>query len=260
MINPLKNIEKGMMREYSYSLLFHYLGYMFMQTLAVLGEGVRGPTLPDRLHEWIEPRREFAIWNNQIWIFELFFVLILFSIFRRREAINYLRVGGLVSIIRGVFIFLTSLGPTDIFSNSQFIPDMSLTPEYLLNFYIPIGGIFFGEKTVFYLTQDLFFSGHTASTFLFLLIYDGTANSIFFHRHGDKSTVFLQNNSHKQRFFRNSIYKKIDYIFILLLLFHLQTVFFLILTHEHYSIDILGAYFIVYAIYKFMRERNLLLN
>ena len=199
-----------------------------MQTLCVLSEFKRGPSLPDRMHEWIEPRKELGIFTNQIWL-SLLLLSIGYLIFKRKkEAINYLRVGGVVSIVRGIFIFFTSLGPPLAIResprfNENFSSIENLDISFLMQFYFPMGGILGIEKSVFYLTQDLFFSGHTASTYLLF--------------------VCLKKPEPLKYFF---------------LFFHGITVVLLFLTHEHYTIDIMGAYFIVYAIYHYMEKNKYL--
>jgi hypothetical protein len=148
--------------------------------------------------------------------------------YKRKIATKYLLVGSIVSLVRGIFIFMTSLGAPLAVRESipieiQNIKIEDITLKFLLKQWIPFE-IFTNEKfSGFYLTQDLFFSGHTASTFLLLLCLE-----------------------------------KKNFIFYIFLLFHINTVFFLIITHEHYTIDILGAYFITYSIYIFMEQKKLI--
>ena len=119
-------------------------------------------------------------------------------------------------------IFLTFLWGFILINLSRFVSIGLIplnAPADLIPIHDPISNHFYGPK---FITKDLFFSGHTASTFLLLLCLE------------KKNLVF--------------------YIF---LLYHINTVFFLIITHEHYTIDILGAYFITYSIYTFMEQKKL---
>ena len=199
-----------------------------MQTLAIFAETKRSEGIPDRLHEWISPHREYDWVNNKFWLYILIGCICFLIIYNRKIAIKYLLIGSIVSLVRGIFIFMTSLGaPFAVRENipieiQNFKID-DITFKFLIKQWIPLE-IFTNETfSGFYLTQDLFFSGHTSSTFLLLLCLD------------KKNIVF--------------------YVF---LLYHINTVFFLVITHEHYTIDILGAYFITYSIYTFMEQKKLI--
>jgi hypothetical protein len=209
----------------------HYLAYIAMQTMALFAETRRGPTLPDLLLDHIPVDRSFDWVNSQFWLPALLFSLLLLAIFRPDVCLAYLKVGAAVSVLRGIFIVLTSLGPPAGVAEHtpQAMLSLSLadfSPAFLMRQWFPID-VFWGGSglSAVYLTQDLFFSGHTATTFLLVLL---TRND--------------------RRFF------------IPFLVFHAITVIFLFVTHEHYSIDILGAYFVVYAVYHFFRERRWMEN
>lgn len=209
--------------------LFHYGCYIVMQTLALVAETRRGPSLPDLLLDQFSARREFDWFNSSAWLTLLLLSIGILAVRRPTRCIAYLRAGGVVSLLRGLFIVLTSLGPPrtmvpftpPVFLDFQL---QQITWPLLLRQWFPLD-VFTGGSglSAAYLSQDLLFSGHTATTFLLLL------------------TVGRR-----------------DRLFSLFLLYHLATVFFLVLTHEHYSIDILGAYFVVYAVFHFMRDRGLL--
>jgi hypothetical protein len=211
-----------------FAILLHYISYIAMQTLAIIAETKRSDGIPDRLHEWIPPHREYDWVNNKFWLYILLTSILFLIIYKRRIAIKYLLVGSIVSLVRGIFIFMTSLGAPLAVRESipieiQNIKIEDITLKFLLKQWIPFE-IFTQENfSGFYLTQDLFFSGHTASTFLLLLCLE-----------------------------------KKNFIFYIFLLYHINTVFFLIITHEHYTIDILGAYFITYSIYIFMEQKKLI--
>jgi hypothetical protein len=211
-----------------YALLIHYFAYVIMQTLALVAETKRGPSLLDRLHEWVTPRREYDWVNNQVWFILLIVSIIYLCLFRKKSAILYLLVGSMVSIFRGIFIFLTSLGPP--FALNSQIPEEiiqlkleGITFSLLLRHWLPISILWDNDSGVFFLTQDLFFSGHTASTFLLFICLD-----------------------------------KKDWLYYAFIFFHFNTILFLIITHEHYTIDILGAYFVVYSCFMYFRKNRIL--
>jgi len=208
-----------------FAFIFHYLAYIFMQTLALFAELQRGPVLNDFVLDKLIFVSNLSFITTTFWSIMLVASLIMLSIFKVKIAIDYLRIGAVVSIFRGIFISLTTLGPP----SKVWVPDVmkkltfnDINFSLLIKQWIPIDVLSGGSGiSAAYLTQDLFFSGHTATTFLFLLLVP-----------------------------RQS---KLFYIF---LIYHVITVVALFLSHLHYSIDILGAYFIVYAIYSFMRKKN----
>ena len=209
------------------ALIIHYFAYVIMQTLALISETKRGPSLPDRLHEWITPKREYDWINNQVWFILLMISIIYLCLFQKKSAILYLLVGSMVSVFRGLFNYLTTLGPP--FALNSQVPNevMQLnldgfTFSLFINHCLPLSILWENSNGVFFLTQDLFFSGHTASTFLLLICLN-----------------------------------KKNWLYYLFLLYHINTVLFLIITHEHYSIDILGAYFVVYSCFMYFRNNRI---
>ena len=216
-------------RKLLYYALLHYVCFIIMQTMALLAETWRSPSLPDLILDQFSPWREFDWVNNRVWLPLLLFSIILLAIYRRDACLNYLRVGALVSLFRGVFILLTPLGPPGemaayVPSAFQNLTIADIDAALLFSQWFPLEGLIGNNQmSAFYLTQDLFFSGHTATTFLLILVLN-----------------------------------KKDVFFPFFIFFHINTVFFLFLTHEHYSIDILGAYFVVYAIYTFLEKKNLI--
>lgn len=211
----------------AFAALLHYLAYVVMQTLALFAETRRGPVLPDLILELIPARRDLDWLNQAVWLPGLFGGLLLLVALRPARAVDYLRAGALVSLLRGVFISLTSLGPTAALAATVPAGMLNLrrediTLELLARQWLPLDLIWGGSGlSAAYLSQDLFFSGHTASTFLLVLATRG--------------------------------WRPVQ---LALLVFHLAVVAILLLTHEHYSIDILGAYFVVYAVWKFMESRG----
>lgn len=205
------------------AFLFHYVCYIIMQTLALWAEFQRGPTLPDLILDRVDVYRNLDWINNLFWIFGIFGFLIYLSFYNKTLLRKYLYIGGVTSIFRGIFICLTSLGPPKGQDPGLVtaLMDRGVDFTLLMSQWVPVSILWGGEMNAFYLTQDLMFSGHTSSTFLFVLI--------------------LREN------------KKAFYI---ALGFHILTVIVLLLTHEHYSIDILTAYFVVYSIVSYFEKNN----
>ncbi len=216
-------------RTIAQAAVLHYLAYVVMQTMALFAETRRGPALPDLLLELVEPQRQLDWINQSVWVSVLFGTLIWMALFRPIAGVNYLRTGAVVCLLRGLSITLTSLGPPPAMAHSVPAVVLTLRPgditfDLLLRQWIPLDILWGGSGlSAAHLTQDLFFSGHTASTFLFLLVLR-------------RSRVFP-----------------------VLLGFHIMVVTLLLLTHEHYSVDILGAYFATYAVWSFLAKRGWLL-
>jgi len=202
-----------------------------MQTLALLAEVRRGPTLPDLILEAVPVNRSLDWINSSLWLPLLLFFILMLAIFRPVSCINYLRIGAVSSLVRGIFITLTSLGPPLALADSSPVQMLHLhysdiTWPLLLRQWFPLD-VFYGGTglSAAFLTQDLFYSGHTSTTFILLLVVP-----------------------------------RKDWLFKVFIVYHVITVIGLFLTHEHYSIDILGAYFIVFAIQQFLKNRKWLLE
>lgn len=138
--------------------------------------------------------------------------------------IHYMVTSGLVALLRGGCILVTGLGPV---RGEDLHLGMSLTDRWNaflgllgLGFFNPDGG------ARLYLTKDLFFSGHTATTFLLLL---------YVWRWKELRALMLVG--------------------------HVLVVASLFFAHLHYTIDIVGAYAITFALFAWRkRHRNALLS
>ncbi|MBI3396373.1 MAG: hypothetical protein HY042_11100 [Spirochaetia bacterium] len=221
-------------------LAMQYTAYVLMQTSALFAETRRGPVIPDLLHTWVTPRMELYWVNSIFWLPILFVCIALLCIFKPATAVNYLRVGTIVTVLRGIFIPLTSLGPTDTIIGNAPKAFLTLKPSeitlpLLVHQWFPLDVLFGGSGlSALYLTQDLFFSGHTATTFLLIM-----------------AAVRTRSDSLAASIRRPWI--------VALVCYHAITVWGLVITHQHYTIDILGAYVIVYAVWKFCEARGWLL-
>jgi hypothetical protein len=192
------------------AIVFRYLCHSLMLIPVLLNELRPAPTVPDLLLG-IVPRLDWlAHINYYLWI-ACYFPPALYLLYRDRKLFaRFIIIDGVISLTRGLMIPLTGLGP-------PFGPDLnalrpfSLWPTWwqLVNPYRAL----IGDSAVIYLTKDMFFSGHIATTFLLYL-------------------------------FARRLGKRESRVFLTLQIFSLLVVF---LTHLHYTIDVIGAYAITFT-------------
>jgi hypothetical protein len=194
------------------AIAFRYLCHVLMLIPVLLNELRPAPPLPD-LVLGLVPRLDWlAHINYYLWI-ACYFPPALYLLCRdRRLFARFILIDGAISLIRGLTIPLTGLGP-------PFGPDLNalrpfrLWPTWwqLVNPYRAL----VGDTAGIFLTKDMFFSGHIATTFLLYL---------FARRLGRREAR----------------------VFLALQLFSLLVVFF---SHLHYAIDVVGAYAVTFAVF-----------
>jgi hypothetical protein len=194
------------------AILFRYLCHSLMLIPVLLNELRPAPTVPDLILSFIPRLDWLAHWNYYLWI-ACYFPPALYLLYRDRTLFaRFIILDGVVSLTRGLMIPLTGLGPPYGADHNALHP-FSLWPTWwqLVNPYRAL----VGDTAGIYLTKDMFFSGHIATTFLLYL---------FARRLGNKEAR----------------------LFLILQLVSLLVVFF---SHLHYTIDVIGAYAITFAIF-----------
>lgn len=199
-------------REVAGALLFRYAAYAVMTALALWAEMRPAPTLPDAVLD----RLPYLPWVDRVnyWVWLAAYVplaaLLLWN--EPRRWVRYMITGGLVSIARGVTIALTGLGPPDPLHAGPGIGARDFATAYaeLLS---PLG-VFQRGAIAAYLTKDLFFSGHVATTFLLWLYLRGRS--------------------------------RLAPVALAASLVVTATV---LLSHLHYAIDVVGAWAVTFAIF-----------
>ena len=194
------------------AFVFRYAAYAAMTAMALWAEMRPAPTLPDLLLErlpyvpWID-RANYWIW---LAVYLPLTVALLWS--EPRRWVRYMVTGGLVSLARGVTIALTGLGVPDPAHAGPGIGSRGFGTAFaeLLS---PVG-VFDRGAIAAYLTKDLFFSGHVATTLLLWLYLRGRSRL---------APVALAAN--------------------------LAVTASVLLSHIHYSIDVVGAWAITFAIF-----------
>jgi len=193
-------------------LVFRYLCHGIALLLILPHEMQPGVVLPDVLLQHIPYIGWAARWNYVLWILCYIPPALWIGWKDRNLFIRLVITDGIISLMRGMMIPLTGIGPV-MGPDINALHPFALRPALfaILN---PINAIW-GNSAGIYLTKDLFFSGHIATTFLLYL---------FSRRFGKVRRVFLALN-----------------------LFTLMVVF---LGHLHYTIDVIAAFSITYGVYR----------
>jgi hypothetical protein len=149
------------------ALLFRTACYVAMTAAAVWNELRPAPTVPDLVVAHVPYVAAVARSNYLLWLAAyLPLSLALLWIAPRRFA-RYTVTAGLVSLARGATLLLTGLGPPDPVTAGPGIAGRDPVGAFL-DLLSP-WDVFANDAMAAYLTKDLFFSGHTATTFLLVL-------------------------------------------------------------------------------------------
>lgn len=194
------------------AVAFRYACYGAMTALAIWAERRPAPTLPDLALSHLPYVEWVARANYWLWLACYLPVAAWFLWTEPRRWVRYMVTGGLVSLARGICIALTGLGPPDPARAGPGLAARSFG-EAFLALMSPVQ-VFEKSAIAAYLTQDLFFSGHAATTFLLLL---------YLRRRPALRALALGG--------------------------HLLVVASVLLARIHYAIDVVGAWAVTFAIY-----------
>jgi hypothetical protein len=194
------------------ALAFRYAAYAAMTALALQAELRPAPTLPDAILSrlpyvpWVD-RANYWIWLG---VYVPLAAALLWS--EPRRWVRYMVTGGIVSLTRGVTIALTGLGVPDPVHAGPGIGARDFGAAFV-ELLSPVG-VFDRGAIAAYLTKDLFFSGHVATTFLLWLYLRGRS---------PLAPIALAAS--------------------------LAVTASVMLAHIHYSIDVVGAWAVTFAIF-----------
>jgi hypothetical protein len=204
------------------ALLFRAGCYAAMIAAAVWNELRPAPTLPDLVLAHVPYVPAIARTNYLLWLLA-YLPLSLALLWRApRTFARYTVTAGLVSLARGATLLLTGLGVPDPATAGPGIAGRD--PLHAFLDLLSPWQVFRHDAMAAYLTKDLFFSGHTATTFLLVL--------------------------YLWRFPRLRAPALVAHAAVVLSVF---------LSHLHYAIDVVGAYavaFSIYALREGWRERD----
>lgn len=200
------------------ALVFRYAAFAAMCAMALVNEAERGPTLADPVLALVP----YVAWVDRVnWVAWLVCYLPIAAFFLWQEPrrwVRYMICGGLVSIARGVCILVTHLGPPDPAHVGPGIGSRSFA-EAWIELVSPFH-VFVESSQRAYLTQDLFFSGHVATTFLLWL---------YVRRRPVLGTLALGG--------------------------HVLSIAAVMFAHLHYTIDVVGAWAVTLGIYAWYERR-----
>ncbi|MEW5740344.1 MAG: phosphatase PAP2-related protein [Myxococcota bacterium] len=217
---PAATWSRALVARVAASFVFRLSCYGIMVWLALWAEARPAPTLPDAVltHvpyvEWIDRH------NYLLWLVAYVPIALALLVFDAERFIRYMWTAGGLAIIRGLCIVATGLGPVRGGDLHAGMSDETRWRTFLelgtpLGFFAPDGG------ARVYLTKDLFFSGHTATTLLLLL--------------------------YVWRFPKLRAPMLVAHVLVV------ASVFF---SHLHYTIDVIGAYAVTLAVFA-LREGKL---
>jgi len=149
------------------ALAFRFACFAAMVWMALWGEARPAPSLPDAVLQRVPYVDWVERYNYIAWALAYFPVAGVLCWRDVRRFCRYMISSGLLSLVRGLCILATGLGPVrgaDI--NAGMDSGQRLAAFW--NILSPIG-VFARDTPHAYLTKDLFFSGHTATTVLLLL-------------------------------------------------------------------------------------------
>lgn len=190
-----------------------------MLGMALWNEARPAPSLPDAVLALVPRLDLVARYNYHLWL--LAYVPPALWLYRRDRAqfLNFLWWGGWLSLLRGLCICATGLGPVDGADINAGL-DAATRWHAWVAIVNPFSALTTDAPHV-YLTKDLFFSGHTASTFLLYLCCRGQRT-----------------------------------LGAVALAAHVLTVAVVFMAHLHYTIDVIGAWAVTFALFTFCRRRG----
>jgi len=192
---------------------WRYVAHSVMLLFAMFNEMRAAPTLPDTVLAAVPYTKWIHDHNYALWLLAYMPVALLLWRADRKRFVHFLYIGGFVSLVRGFCITLTGLGPVhgaDPNAGMELATALGAWWD-LVN---PFAALM-GDAPNIYLTKDLFFSGHTATTFLLVLYAWGVSSTLRWA-------------------------SLAGHVFVV------TTVF---LSHLHYTIDVVGAWAITYVIF-----------
>jgi PAP2 superfamily C-terminal len=148
---------------------FSWLCFAAMTVMAVVNEGRPGRPFSDPILALVPYVPWIDHWNYWIWLLAWIPGLVAIFLADRAILVRVLIASGLASLLRGVCILATGLAPPNgLDPNAALFWDWALRWRVVLQILNPVS-VFLENSAHVWLTKDLFYSGHTCSTFLLVL-------------------------------------------------------------------------------------------
>lgn len=194
------------------ALAFRGVCFVVMVWLSLWAEARPAPQVPDLVLQHVPYVPWVDRWNYVLWVVAYVPVALALLWNDWRRFARYTVTTGVLSVLRGLCIVATGLGPV---RGADVNAGLSAADRWraLWEIASPVG-VFGRDAAHVYLTKDLFFSGHTATT-LILLLY----------------------------VWRYPVLRWA------MLAAHVAVVASVFLAHLHYTIDVIGAYAITFAVF-----------
>jgi hypothetical protein len=197
-----------------------YATHALMVLITLVTERLPAPSLPDRIVSIVPYSATVFRHNFLLWLAGVVPVALWLWRRDRNRFVNLLYLTGVLNLARAITVSFTSLGPVRGPDTTAGFPLEDIIPLWL-GIINPISALVDAVPNR-HLTKDLFFSGHTAISFL-LWLYARP-----YPRLGKTALAV-----------------------------HLYVLAIVFTSHIHYTIDVIGAWAITYALYVCFEERNL---
>jgi hypothetical protein len=197
---------------------WRYLAHSLMVAMSLVCEARPGRPMADWLLTQIPYSRWLAVHNYHVWL--VAYVPLALWLWRRDRSafVSFLWLGGVLSLLRGLSIALVPLGPVEGVDVNVGMSRAELWQAFL-GIVNPLSALTTDVANTS-LTKDLFFSGHASSSFLLWLYC-----------------------------------RRVRLLGALALVAHLAVVFTVLAARIHYTVDVLGAWVITYAVYRLAGSR-----
>jgi hypothetical protein len=149
------------------AVAFRFACYGAMTALAIWNERRPAPSLPDLALAHLPYVAWVARANYWLWLLCYLPLALVLLWSEPRRWVRYMVTGGLVSLARGATMALTGLGAPDPARAGPGLGGLGFGEAWLA--LVSPAQLLGGGALAAYLTQDLFFSGHAATTFLLVL-------------------------------------------------------------------------------------------
>jgi PAP2 superfamily protein len=194
------------------ALAFRAACYAAMTAAAVWNELRPAATVPDLVLAHLPYVPWVANGNYLLWLAVYLPLSVALLLGSARRFVRYTVSAGVVSLLRGATLLVTGLGAPDPSRAGPGIGGRDAWEAFVA--LLSPWQVFAKDAMAAYLTKDLFFSGHTATTFL-LLLYLWPSRRLRWAA----------------------------------LAGHVLVVASVFLSHLHYTIDVLGAYAVAFAVF-----------